>query len=259
MPYFAISPPMLTPTIGLESIRGSEDRISASGGGGGTCISEPPISEMDALRISDTKTASSQDEDEEESPQRRLSSLLDIDEKEGDHGDEDGEQSRFRVTNGLGSGGYSVVVLVEDIETLQPFAMKVIQKSRVTRSHDRRRIRNELKVLRDLKPCPFLEKCVSAFESMDRIFFVMEFNSGGDLFFHLVRRVNQYNTGFKEEEVRLLLAEVILGLEHLHQHGYVHRDIKVRKIYCVMNDTTRFTLLKLPLYISHSHSHTSLK
>mmetsp|Transcript_46985 Transcript_46985/g.60380 ORF Transcript_46985/g.60380 Transcript_46985/m.60380 type:complete len:745 (+) Transcript_46985:112-2346(+) len=164
-----------------------------------------------------------------ESPRTELDDRSTYSMDSNDSNEDEGE-SRFKVTNGLGSGGYSVVVLVEDVETSHPYAMKVIQKSRLSRSHDRRRIRNELKVLRGMPTCPFLEKCVSAFETKDRIFFVMEFNSGGDLFYHLVRRVNKFNTGFKETEVRTLLAEVLLGLEHMHSHGYVHRDIKVENI-----------------------------
>lgn len=237
IPYFAIGPPMLSPTLSpaasppLQSIRGSEDERVNGGGGGDFCLSEPPINELNELDMSSPPPLSQIKVSV--SRQSQASSVEEDEDRESSHSslvpdvEIDNAQSRFKVTNGLGSGGYSVVVLVEDSETLNPFAMKVIQKSRLTRKHDRKRIRNELKVLKDLKPSPFLEKCVSAFESKERIFFVMEFNSGGDLFFHLVRRVNTNNTGFKEREVRLLLAEVLLGLEHLHNHGYVHRDIKV--------------------------------
>ena len=35
--------------------------------------------------------------------------------------------------------------------------------------------------------------------------------------------------GLGEEAAKFILAEVILGLEHMHAHGFVHRDIKVRR------------------------------
>ena len=49
---------------------------------------------------------------------------------------------------------------------------------------------------------------------------------GGDLFFHLTRRVDT-GAGFTEDEARVLLAEIVLGLEHMHKHGFIHCDIKV--------------------------------
>ena len=51
--------------------------------------------------------------------------------------------------------------------------------------------------------------------------------SGGDLFFHLVQRIKATDAGFEESEAKTLLAEIVLGLEHMHQHGFIHRDIKI--------------------------------
>jgi len=56
---------------------------------------------------------------------------------------------------------------------------------------------------------------------------------GGDLFFHLTRRVDAApedaasGAGFSEQESRVLLAEITLGLEHMHAHNFIHCDIKV--------------------------------
>jgi hypothetical protein len=69
-----------------------------------------------------------------------------------DNGDGDAEEltSRFTVVAGLGTGGYSIVLKVEEAESRQPFAMKVVTKARVHRRRDRRRMRNELQVLTQL-------------------------------------------------------------------------------------------------------------
>jgi len=65
-------------------------------------------------------------------------------------------------------------------------SLKVTLKTRVPRSRDRRRLRNELKVMTDLPASPFLQRCHAAFETATRLFFVVDFNAGGDLFNHLV-------------------------------------------------------------------------
>ena len=98
----------------------------------------------------------------------------------------EGGRAPVRVLDGLGQGGYSCVVACEHTATGQPFALKVISKSKVSRKRDRARLRLELSVMMELPPSPFLQRCHMAFESPSQLFFVLDFVSGGDLFFHLV-------------------------------------------------------------------------
>jgi serine/threonine protein kinase len=79
---------------------------------------------------------------------------------------------------------------------------------------------------------PFLQRCHMAFESPTDLFFVVDHVGGGDLFFHLVQRITEQGWGFSEGEARVLLSEAILALEHLHAHGMMHRDVKVRGCVC---------------------------
>ena len=58
----------------------------------------------------------------------------------------------------------------------------------------------------------------------DRLFFVMEYASGGELFFHL-----KTEGKFDESRVRLYTAELTLALQFLHRHGITHRYLY--KIY----------------------------
>lgn len=46
--------------------------------------------------------------------------------------------------------------------------------------------------------------------------------SGGDLHYHL----SQHGV-FSEKEMRFYAAEIILGLEHMHNRFVVYRDLKV--------------------------------
>lgn len=47
--------------------------------------------------------------------------------------------------------------------------------------------------------------------------------SGGDLHYHL----SQHGV-FSEADMRFYAAEIILGLEHMHNRFVVYRDLKVR-------------------------------
>lgn len=52
-----------------------------------------------------------------------------------------------------------------------------------------------------------------------------DYISGGDLFTHLDRRRQ-----FKEEEVRIYIAEIVIGIEKLHQLGIIYRDLKLENV-----------------------------
>ena len=43
-------------------------------------------------------------------------------------------------------------------------------------------------------------------------------------------RIQKGQEGFHEHEARVLLAEIVLGIKHMHDARYIHRDIKVENI-----------------------------
>jgi len=141
----------------------------------------------------------------------------------------------LEVVAGLGQGGYATVVLVKPAgrratSANDLFAMKVIDKSKHKRPKDKARVATELVVMRDIPPSRFLARCHSAFETAGNIFFVCDYIAGGDLYFHVNRCMKEGRLGFEEHECKVLLAEVTLGLVHLHAHGYIHRDLKIENV-----------------------------
>lgn len=63
-----------------------------------------------------------------------------------------------------------------------------------------------------------------AFQTEAKLYLILEFYRGGDLFTRLSRE-----STFDEEDVRFYLAELTLALEHLHSLGIVYRDLKPEK------------------------------
>ena len=61
-----------------------------------------------------------------------------------------------------------------------------------------------------------------AFQTPEKLCFILDLMNGGDLHYHL----SQHGV-FSEKEVRFYAAEVILGLEHMHNRYVVYRDLKV--------------------------------
>ena len=70
--------------------------------------------------------------------------------------------------------------------------------------------------------CPFIVCMTYAFQTADKLCFVLDLMNGGDLHYHL-----STHGVFTEEDMKFYAAEVILGLEHMHNRCVVYRDLKV--------------------------------
>jgi hypothetical protein len=131
------------------------------------------------------------------------------------------------VVGGLGQGGFGVVVEVEARTSGTRLAMKCLSKAKHSSPTSRRCLAHEISMLTTMEPSPFLLAGHLAFETPFAVFIVTDLLSGGDLFFNLDRLENQR---FPEDHARILLAEVCLGLVHLHRRGFVHLDVKIENI-----------------------------
>ena len=72
---------------------------------------------------------------------------------------------------------------------------------------------------------PFLVGMSYVFQTDQKIFFVMRFVRGGELFMHL-RQV----TRFPEERARFYAIQVAMALGHLHSKNIIYRDLKPENI-----------------------------
>lgn len=70
---------------------------------------------------------------------------------------------------------------------------------------------------------PFIVSLHYAFQTEGKLYLILDFLRGGDLFTRLSKEVM-----FTEEDVKFYLAELVLALDHLHSLGVCYRDLKVR-------------------------------
>uniref|UniRef100_A0A4X2LZG3 non-specific serine/threonine protein kinase n=1 Tax=Vombatus ursinus TaxID=29139 RepID=A0A4X2LZG3_VOMUR len=121
----------------------------------------------------------------------------------------------------LGKGTFGKVILVREKATGRYYAMKILRKEVIIAKDEVAHTVTESRVLQNTRH-PFLTALKYAFQTNDRLCFVMEYANGGELFFHLSReRV------FTEDRARFYGAEIVSALEYLHSRDVVYRDIKV--------------------------------
>ncbi|XP_065755258.1 RAC-beta serine/threonine-protein kinase isoform X4 [Phocoena phocoena] len=121
----------------------------------------------------------------------------------------------------LGKGTFGKVILVREKASGRYYAMKILRKEVIIAKDEVAHTVTESRVLQNTRH-PFLTALKYAFQTHDRLCFVMEYANGGELFFHLSReRV------FTEERARFYGAEIVSALEYLHSRDVVYRDIKV--------------------------------
>ncbi|TMS14635.1 RAC-beta serine/threonine-protein kinase [Larimichthys crocea] len=132
--------------------------------------------------------------------------------------------SDFEYLKLLGKGTFGKVILVKEKSHGVHYAMKILRKEVIIAKDEVAHTVTESRVLQNTRH-PFLTTLKYAFQTHDRLCFVMEYANGGELFFHLSReRV------FTEDRARFYGAEIVSALEYLHSRDVVYRDLKLENL-----------------------------
>ncbi|XP_021924775.1 ribosomal protein S6 kinase alpha-5-like isoform X2 [Zootermopsis nevadensis] len=131
----------------------------------------------------------------------------------------------FKPLKFLGKGAYSTVYLVRknggmDDGTL--YAMKTLPVSRDEYENSKpKRYFAEQNVLERLTESPFVVRLHYVFQTQSSLYLTLDYYPAGDLA-GLIYKMGHLT----ESDAQLYLAEIALGIQHLHENGIIHRDIK---------------------------------
>jgi calcium-dependent protein kinase len=130
----------------------------------------------------------------------------------------------YRLGKLLGTGSFGEVRLCVHRETSIKRAVKIIRKDLLTSPKQRESLDNEIRILKSLDH-PSIVRVYEYFEEVRRLYIVLEFCNGGELFEEIVKK------GTISEELSAgIMKQIFQILEYLQSSGVVHRDLKPENI-----------------------------
>ncbi|KJA18018.1 hypothetical protein HYPSUDRAFT_45732 [Hypholoma sublateritium FD-334 SS-4] len=130
----------------------------------------------------------------------------------------------FELMTVIGKGSFGKVLQVRKRDTSRIYALKTIRKAHIVTRNEITHTLAERLVLAQVDS-PFIVPLKFSFQSEQKLYLVLAFVNGGELFHHLQREQR-----FGEERARFYSAELLLALEHLHELDVVYRDLKPENI-----------------------------
>jgi serine/threonine protein kinase len=133
----------------------------------------------------------------------------------------------FEILKLIGKGTFGQVFQVRKRDTRRIYAMKVLSKKVIVQKKEVAHTLGERNILvrTAMAESPFIVGLKFSFQTPSDLYLVTDYMSGGELFWHLQREGR-----FQEARAKFYIAELILALQHLHEHNIVYRDLKPENI-----------------------------
>ncbi|KAF2262603.1 Pkinase-domain-containing protein [Lojkania enalia] len=133
----------------------------------------------------------------------------------------------FEILKLIGKGTFGQVFQVRKRDTRRIYAMKVLSKKVIVQKKEVAHTLGERNILvrTAMTESPFIVGLKFSFQTPTDLYLVTDYMSGGELFWHLQREGR-----FHEARAKFYIAELILALQHLHEHNIVYRDLKPENI-----------------------------
>lgn len=130
----------------------------------------------------------------------------------------------FELMTVIGRGSFGKVYLVKKAGTENYFALKKLRKDVVAQRNLFIKTQAERDILEKIDS-PFIVKLHYAFQTPAKLYFVMDFLNGGELFYHLRKDMK-----FSERRACFYAAQLVEAMRCLHQNGIIYRDLKPENV-----------------------------
>ncbi|KAJ6719933.1 CBL-INTERACTING PROTEIN KINASE 21 [Salix purpurea] len=153
---------------------------------------------------------------------------------------------KYELGRTLGEGNFGKVKLAKNIETGQPFAVKILEKNRIIELKITDQIKREIATLKLLQH-PNVVRLHEVLASKSKIYMVLEYVTGGELFDRIASKGK-----LPEADGRKMFQQLIDGVSYCHSKGVFHRDLKPENVLVDANGNIKisdFGLSALPQHL----------
>lgn len=130
----------------------------------------------------------------------------------------------FDLLKVVGKGSFGKVMQVRKKDTSRIYALKTIRKLHIVSRSEVNHTLAERTVLAQINN-PFIVPLKFSFQSSEKLYLVLAFVNGGELFHHLQREGR-----FSVWRSKFYTAELLCALECLHGYNVIYRDLKPENI-----------------------------
>nr|XP_010919143.1 CBL-interacting protein kinase 9 isoform X2 [Elaeis guineensis] len=127
---------------------------------------------------------------------------------------------KFELGRTLGEGTFAKVKFARNVQTGDSVAIKILDKDQVLRHKMVELIKREISTMKLIKH-PNVVQLYEVMASKTKIYIVLEFVNGGELFDKIVKHGR-----LKEDEARRYFQQLINAVDYCHSRGVYHRDLK---------------------------------
>lgn len=130
---------------------------------------------------------------------------------------------KYEVGKIIGCGAFAKVYHGRNVRTGQSVAIKAVSKQKILRGGLTAHVKREISIMSRLRH-PNIVKLYEVLATKAKIYFVMEFAKGGELFAKISKG------RFSEQLSRRYFQQLISAVEYCHSRGVFHRDLKLENL-----------------------------
>ncbi len=145
----------------------------------------------------------------------------------------------YRIIRKLGAGAMATVFLAQQESLDRPVAIKVLPKKFSDNEDFLERFYKEGRAAAKLNDANIVQ-AYDVGQSGEYHYFVMEYVDGTTVYDQIVEKKK-----LSEQEALPIIKQVAKALQHAHQRGFIHRDIKPKNIMIASNDDVKLADLGL--------------
>ncbi|CAN6482279.1 unnamed protein product [Victoria cruziana] len=127
---------------------------------------------------------------------------------------------RYEIGRTIGEGTFAKVKFAQNTETGESVAMKILDRATILKHKMVDQIKREITIMKLVRH-PYVVRLHEVLASRTKIYIILEFITGGELFDKIVRQGR-----LSENESRRYFQQLIDGVDYCHSKGVYHRDLK---------------------------------